>query len=103
MKRILMAGVAAIAFTLPTAAFAVDVTNQDNQTHWITTFTAEDGKEAGDGLDFEILAGQTLKGICNESCLMVLGKDVTMQADLPSLTVHDPQHAYIKDGQFKVQ
>lgn len=99
MTRFLLAGAAALAIaSFGSGAYAVDLTNQDSQGHYVTTFNDD-----GAWKEFEILAGQTIKDVCDEACTLVLGKDVKMLTDQPSINAHDPQHALIKDGKFMIQ
>lgn len=99
MTRFLMAGAAALAMAaFSTGSYAVDLTNKDSQSYYVTTFNDDGGWK-----EFQIGAGETIKGVCGEACMLVLGKDVKMLTNQPSLSAHDPQHALIKDGKITVQ
>lgn len=98
MTRFLSASAAALAIAaFGTGSYAVDVTNQDTQTHYVTTIG-----DGGFSQEFEILAGQTIKGICEE-CTLVLAKDLKILADEPAANASGNQQASIKDGKIKVQ
>ncbi len=98
MTRYLMAGAAALAIAaFSTGSQAVDVTNEDNQTHYVTTIG-----DGGFSSQHEILAGQTIKGICEE-CTLVLAKDLQILTNEPAANAEGSQRASIKDGKIKVQ
>ena len=98
MTRYLMAGAAALAIAaFSTGSYAVDITNEDSQTHHVTTIG-----DGGFAAEHEILAGQTIKGICEE-CTLVLAKDLKILTDEPAANASGNQQASIKDGKFKVQ
>lgn len=90
MKRLLMTGAAALAIAaFGTGAYAVDVTNHDQQAHQVTTII-----DGGMATLIEIPAGQTMTGVCEE-CSLVLGDQ--------SVEVSGTQRASIKDGKVTVQ
>lgn len=89
MKRLLMAGAAALALSLPAAGFAVDVTNQDDKAHQVTVKT--DGAEKL----IDVPAGETLKGVCEKCSLSLVGEDGVEAAG--------DQIAMIKSGKLTIQ
>jgi len=91
MTRFLIAGTAALAIVAFAAgSYAVDVTNEDQQTHFVTLIG-----DGGFAQQHEILAGQTLKGICEKCSVSLDGEE--------SFDVTGDQVAMIKDGKLLVQ
>lgn len=89
MKRILMAGAAALALSLPTGAFAVDVINEDAEAHQLSVTI--NGAESL----VDVPAGSTLKSVC-EQCSLSLDGEETFDAA-------GDQTAMIKNGKLKIQ
>lgn len=90
MTRFLLAGAAVLAIAVSsTGSYAVDLTNEDQQVHQVTTVI-----DGGMATLIDVPAGQTVKGICEE-CSLILGEQ--------SLEVSGAQQASIKDGKVKVQ
>jgi len=89
MKRILAAGAAALALTLSTGAFAVDVVNQDTEAHQLSVIV--NGAESL----VDVPAGATLAGVCEQCALSLDGEE--------SYDVAGGQTAMIKDGKLSIQ
>ncbi len=89
MKRVLTAGATALALTLSTGAFAVDVVNQDAEAHQLTV--SINGTET----EVDVPAGATLKGVCEQCALSLDGEELYEAAG--------EQVAMIKDGKLKIQ
>lgn len=89
MKRILTAGAAAIALTLSTGAFAVDVVNEDAEAHQLSVNI--NGMESL----VDVPANSTLKGVCEKCSLSLDGEE--------SYEVAGDQTAMIKDGKLQIQ
>ncbi len=90
VKHVLLAGAAALALVTGTmAAQAVDVVNEDENTHEIIVETE------GNAKTIEILSGDTLTGICAQ-CFLSIG-------DSDAIEVEGEQIAVIKGGKLQLR
>lgn len=89
MYRFAMAGAMALALALPTAAFAVDIVNEDGEAHQLVV-----GINGAESL-VDVPANSTLTGICEKCSLSLDGEE--------SYEVAGDQTAMIKDGTLKIR
>ncbi len=89
MRKILMISVAAIVCGLAGSAVAVDVVNEDFDTHLIVV------TEAGETTSFELAPGQKVLDICEKCSVQIDGTD--------PVPVEGNQVAVIKGGVINIR